>query len=375
MKYKKLTALLLGLCIIYIVLLSARMWYVDPLHLFHKPYVCQDSIFSNMRFSNAGIIKKYEFDNIILGSSMLENTSAKEASDVFGGKFFNLSMSGSSFYERSIVLDYAFRHKKINKIIYSLDASLLIFEIIRDNKTRYHPELYSFLYDDNSLNDFKAYANNKFLKEVFKFECTKTDIDRPTAWYNGRAQQIFGSFDNWIKYPKLVEQDLPEIIKAVDNIKNNNIQQPADLTEEINNAKKYIDDYLLSFVKQHPETEFYVFMPPYSRIQNAIQAKTQYNDFIFTKESLRHVVKASSQYKNLKIYAWGNSDYPDDIGNFSDLYHYSEKFNSLMLYYMAENKGLLTPDNFDAYYDEFEKKSLAFDLMPYYEQIQNAFAK
>ena len=39
MKYKKLTALLLGLCITYIALLSARMWYVDPLHLFHKPYV------------------------------------------------------------------------------------------------------------------------------------------------------------------------------------------------------------------------------------------------------------------------------------------------------------------------------------------------
>ena len=38
---------------------------------------------------------------------------------------------------------------------------------------------------------------------------------------------------------------------------------------------------------------------------------------------------------------------------------------------MAQDIGLLTPENFDEYYNEFEQKSLQFDLMPYYEQIKN----
>ena len=74
-----------------------------------------------MRQQAAGIINNYEFDSIILGTSMLENTSAKEAGEKLGGKFMNISLSGSNFYERSFVLEYALRKKEIKKIIYSLD--------------------------------------------------------------------------------------------------------------------------------------------------------------------------------------------------------------------------------------------------------------
>jgi hypothetical protein len=50
-----------------------------------------------MRQQAAGIINNYEFDSIILGTSMLENTSAKEAGEKLGGKFMNISLSGSNF--------------------------------------------------------------------------------------------------------------------------------------------------------------------------------------------------------------------------------------------------------------------------------------
>ena len=52
---------------------------------------------ANMRQQAAGIINNYEFDSIILGTSMLENTSAKEADEKLGSKFMNISLSGSNF--------------------------------------------------------------------------------------------------------------------------------------------------------------------------------------------------------------------------------------------------------------------------------------
>lgn len=65
-----------------------------------------------MRQQAAGIINNYDFDSAILGTSMLVNTSAKEANEILGGRFFNISMQASNFYERSFVLQYAIDKKK-----------------------------------------------------------------------------------------------------------------------------------------------------------------------------------------------------------------------------------------------------------------------
>lgn len=368
MKYKKFTILFFVLCIIYTAIIAARLWYIDPLHLFHKPYVCKDSLFKNQRFSNSLIIREYDFDGIIIGTSMLENTSANEASDILGGKFMNLAMSGSTFSERKIVLNHAFKHKKINQVVYSLDP-LTILAAARQIPDYYDPDLFSFLYDENKFNDVKAYLNAAFMKRIFKYKCNKNSIDRPNAWMTPKDQTMYG-FEAWANRQANLKEDITEILDAVDDIKNNHTQKPTDLTKEIDIARKYIDDNVLIFVKQHPETEFHMFIPPYARMYNAIKVQARYNDFIIAKESLRYLVSQTQKYKNLKIYGWGDTDYPDDTNNYKDLKHYHHDFNTLMLYYIAQNNGRLTPDNFDAYYDEFEKKSQAFDLMPFYQRLK-----
>ena len=83
------------------------------------------------------------------------------------------------------------------------------------------------------------------------------------------------------------------------------------------------------------------------------------------------MVKQSENHKNLKIYAWDDTDYPDNIANYKDLAHYSHKFNSQMLLYLKDDTGLLTPQNFDEYYEKFERKSREFDIMPYFEKIKD----
>ena len=372
MKYKKFTFLFFFLCFLYITPFFARIWYVDPLHLFHKPYVCKESIFDNMRLSNAGLIKHYDFNNIILGSSMLENTSANEASQILGGKFINLSMAGSFFYERSFVLDFTLKNKKISKVVYSLDDKNILSPTYRH--TDYDPELFSFLYDNNPFNDYKIYLTDEFLEQIFRKEnCIKSDIDRPKAWFKYRGfTATMGGFDKWIMYKNnnLMPRSLSAIVTAVENIKNNDTQQLLNTEKRINEATQYIDDNILKFVIKNPDIEFLLFIPPYSRLNNAIDAQAKREDFIVYRESIRYLVEESKQYKNIKVYAWGNTAYPDNIANYRDLHHYAKEFNSLMLHYMAQDIGLLTPENFDEYYNEFEQKSLQFDLVPFYEKIK-----
>ncbi|MDA3055038.1 MULTISPECIES: hypothetical protein [unclassified Campylobacter] len=375
MQSKKFVFIFFGFSFFMIFAFLFVIWYRDPLRLYHKPYSCKNEIWSSMRLSAAGLIKHHDFDSLIFGTSMLENTSAKEANANLGGKFMNLSLSGSDFYERALILDFAFRHKNFKKIIYSLDT----IKFLNQDKGQEYYTLseFNFLYDEDIFNDIKVYFTDEFLKKIFKlgkkYQCQNSDFDRPNAWFKNESDSVrFGGFENWIKNKDHwhIKDNFKDIKNAVSNMKSGENQSLENLQTQILNSKKYIDDYLLKFVKNKPDTEFLVFLPPYSRIHNAIEFHTKKQDFLVTKEVLRYLVEQSQIYKNLKIYAWGDTDYPDNIANYKDLTHYSHKFNSQMLLYLKDGTGLLTPENFDAYYEKFEQKSREFDLMPYYEKIK-----
>ena len=376
MQSKKFVFIFFGFSFFMIFAFLFVIWYRDPLHLYHKPYSYKDEIFGNMRIESAGLIKHHDFDSLIFGSSMLENTSAAEANANLGGKFMNLSLSGSDFYERALILDFAFRHKNFKKIIYSLDTIKFLNQ--EKGHENYAFSEFDFLYDKDPFNDIKVYFTDEFLKKIFKFgkkyQCKNSNFDRPKAWFKSKNHSVrFGGFENWLKYKDdwQIKDSFKDIKNAVSKIKNGKIQSLENLDEQILKSKNYVDEYILKFVSQNPQTEFYIVLPPYSRIHNAIEFHTKKRDFLVTKEVLRYLVEQSQIYKNLKIYAWGDTDYPDDIANYKDLTHYSHKFNSQMLEYLRDGVGLLTPQNFDKYYAKFERKSREFDLMPYYEKIKD----
>lgn len=349
-----------------------RIWYVDPLHLWHKPFVCEEEIFPNMRFAAAGIIRNYDFDSVLLGTSMLENTSAKEAGEVLGGKFFNLSISGSRFIVRKLVLRHLFKHKKLKKVIYSLDA-----HIEPDNglKGAYPITRFDFLYDKNLFNDLSVYINDKFIKNIFTLnkKCKKSDFDRPKAWYKLKElTNRFGGFQNWIKnkQDKQISDALKFIKGKIKIIKTGKKPYYVLLNGQLAASETYFYDCFLSFVQNNPQTEFILVIPPYSTLKHALDIRTG-DVFVTFKEFVRYLIEQSAKYPNLKVYAWGDMDFTDDIANYKDLTHYHEKINSQMLVWIRDGVGLLTPENFDDYYERFEKKVREYDYMQFYEQIKD----
>lgn len=74
----------------------------------------------------------------------------------------------------------------------------------------------------------------------------------------------------------------------------------------------------------------------------------------------------------LKIYGFNNLNFTDDIANYKDLTHYSEKINSLMLKMISNKKGLLTPQNVNNYIEKVSLKAKNFNIEPYVNQVQKA---
>lgn len=367
MQYKVIVMTFILTVLVVSLFFFGVLFYNDPLKIFHKPWKYEKYLQRNMRSQAAGIINNWEYDSIILGTSMLENTSAKEASDTLGGKFINISLSGSDFFERSIVLSYALKKKQIRKVIYSLDDEGLVEA--RKSAPSYRLEKWAYLYDNNPFNDFKVYINNSFIKCLFstssKKQCMgfRVDLDRPNAWYKWRKDK-FGGVDNWFKQkltPRIV-QYLEPISTAIHEKINSDVVMDKQLYHHIKMLHNYLDSYLLALVKQYPQTEFIFILPPYSMAKYAIDAQHHAPLFYRYKEAIQYLVQQSSNYANMNIYAWGNEDFVRQLENYKDLRHYHVRQNTWMLKQIKSHDGLLTPQNVELYISEFTKYALEYNL-------------
>lgn len=358
MKSKTLVITFLTSSLLLGAIFFATLYVYDPLKIFHKPWIYKEYLQHNMRQQAAGIINNFEFDSIILGTSMSENTSSKEASKLLGGRFINISIAGSDFFERAIVLNYVLKKKNIKKVLYSLDSfGGLVYP--RKGHPAYHLNDWSYLYDNNPLNDFRAYINNRYLKCLFsissKKKCMgkKVDFDKPNSWEHVHSSLIrFGGLNNWNA------RTFNVILKET----NQTIKDDKNLKKLILKSHQYIDNTLIKFVEKYPDTEFILFLPPHSRIKYAIKAQYNIPYFERYKANIRYLVNKSNHYSNLKIYGWGNNSFADHIENYRDLNHYASKINSFMLKAISKEEGLLTNNNIDNYLDDFTKKAVKYNL-------------
>lgn len=83
--YKIRILIFLLLVFLLIVASSFLIYIFDPYQIFHKSYFYKDKAYDKTIYQDAGIINNYDFDSIIIGSSMLENVSSDEASKRIGG--------------------------------------------------------------------------------------------------------------------------------------------------------------------------------------------------------------------------------------------------------------------------------------------------
>ena len=375
--FKKSIKIYFFVIIIIPSLLFSYIYYYDSMQIFHKSYIQQElHLHGNMRQQAAGIINNFEFDSIIIGTSMLENTSSFEASKLLGGNFVNISLSGSDFYERNFVLSYALNKKNIKNVIYSLDNVYIGQN--KDNKN-YSIETFDYLYDSNALNDFKIYWNEKFFNCILNFSkepaCigNKKTLEYPNVWFTNKGHSDrFGGLNNWFKAKNnsQIKGAFSSIVSTSEKIKKGEKISLDGIEEKITKSKQYIDEYLLDNVKKYSDTKFIFVFPPYSRMLYAQWKQYNQPNYEIHKEIIKYLVQQSVLYKNLEIYGYEDKDFLDDIANYKDLSHYHQWVNSMMLQSFKNKTELLTIQNVDNYINIAEDKAQNYNIFEISDKIE-----
>ena len=374
---KYLSKIALYLLLIFAIDISLA-FLNDPYMLFHKPWVHEKYYFKDMRSQAAGIINTHEFDSIILGTSMAQNFSAKEASTEFEANFVNLSIPGGYLSEREILLKYALNKKNIKNVIITLD----VFGEYGKYRSDILVDSYSYLYDKFSYNDIKLYLGFKKAvymfcgNLVFKNDCpfTVKSINETTEWYSNTINsRRFGGLQNWIKYSN--EPQVKEALKAIIFLINSN-QIPIDqerILNSIENDERVFNNYVLSYIDENLETNFYLFFPPYHRIKHSLWQKYDPSQYIIYKKRIELVVSLLENRSNVQIFGFDNFSFVDDISNYKDTRHYHPIYNSKILKWMKSGHGELKTDNLDDYFQQLDDKASEYNLQNFVNQVKIGF--
>lgn len=160
MESKKFFRLLIFGIIFILGLIMSIMIVVDPFFHYHKPLKFLNYRLGNQRYINDGIVRHFDYNGIITGTSMTENFKASQFNKLFNINSIKVPFSGGSYKEINENLERALkRNDNIKIILRGLDYEKIISDV---NMMRYdnYP---TYLYDNNIFNDYKYLLNKDLI--------------------------------------------------------------------------------------------------------------------------------------------------------------------------------------------------------------------
>ena len=318
--------LLLGLGTVTII--------VDPYFHYHTPLSFLEYPIDNERYQNDGILKHFQYDAIITGSSMTQNFKASEFDKIFQVNSVKVPFSGASYKEINENLERAVAaNSEIKIILRGLDYHALLFD---KDKMRYELDFYPvYLYDNFLCNDVKYILNKTIL-----FEDTIGVMEYSKS---GRKTTSFDIYGNWMEGRRFGKEALDEVYERPEKSDN------AEMNEkDRERLRGNLRQNITQLAEQNPQIEFYLFFTPYS---------IYYWDQINQEGTLRKQLEAEKitienllEYDNIHLFSFFDEfEMICNLDNYKDTLHYSESINSQILVWMHNGEHLLTKENYESY--------------------------
>lgn len=350
MQVKKWVLVTLGIYAGILVIVGTLTVVIDPLFLYHAPLKGVSYSGDSGVYRVGGIVKNLDYDTIIAGSSMTLNFNTHEADELFGAHSVRVTLLGEGYKRVNDILKMAFdANPDIKRVIWGIDSTGFISgpEWIGEGT---YPE---YLYDKNPFNDVEYI----FSMEMFSKWTFPTIVRTITGAGDGEQELFSDGFNT------KGETGAKEVLAAY--------ERPDKKTKEISEeetrelfalCEQNLSQNVLKTVQDHPDVDFYLFIPPYSICwwDSLNQSGTE---VLKRRIDLQQfAIEKMLSYDNVKLFAFFNNY--DLIGNldyYVDETHYTEEVNSMILKWMKEGEYQLTKDNYRKYINDITEYYCNFD--------------
>lgn len=346
MSHRKFSYVVITFTLVILTVLAILVIVIDPYFHYHAPLKNHTYSIWMERYQNDGIVKHFEYDAIVAGTSMVENFKTSEVDELFQAHAIKVPFAGAEYKEQSDNLRVALKNNKdIKLIVWGLDLN----QLIRDKDADFHG-IYDqgykypwFMIDENPFNDAEYILNKDIVLSCLEVLQNTSRV--------GKGEVM--SFDEAYYW-----NDLYEFGKEIVLSEYNRPESVANTEEKLTDEDKEIilgnvNQNIVELVRENPDTQFYLFIPPYSICwwDNTFRSGL----ISYYVEALKIEMEELLPYNNVSLFAfWNNHEIISDLDRYLDTVHYDGEVNSWILQRMAERDSgyLITQDNYQEYLDD-----------------------
>lgn len=343
MRPGKWTAGFFGIVCSLFMIFSLVVYVVDPFFQFR---VKDHSYMLNGWFVSGGLIENYDYDTLIIGSSMTQNFDMDKFRDKLEVNPLHIGLGGINRVEIQDFMRIAYQVGKADQYYICTDLTAFTDDT---HKSRYP----AYLLRQDMLSrvqyflsyeawfrympvDMALLAANKAgvgLPEKFRY---KMSVDRLGDW---GLEYKFGKdivIDNYINERYAVSQ--------------------VDTTDLYKWMTEHIDWYLDMF--DFDKGEHIFFFPPYSSLYWCdAQEKEYFHAYLMAKQ---YFMKKARERGVHTIYDFQSAVFTMDLDNYKDTTHFAPKINDWMIECFAKEDYMVTDKNMEKLQQNLIKNTQAF---------------
>lgn len=337
--YKKAFRIIATVTLTALSLIVALVVLVDPFFQYHKPLPAFHYVIDNQISQNPGMIKNFDYDSVILGSSMTVNFDTLLFEETMGLHTIKLSVNAAHPLDVSHSLELIRKYNSdVEAVFIGIDP--LNYHADPGSMAYGYPE---YLYDANIFNDAPYLLNGDVLMDyIIKPQIRKTDTPLNQAYwswqYMGYGKEVIR--ENYVT-PSITGVTIPP---------------DSYMENTVFNMENYIEPY----VEEMENTRFVFFFPPYS-ILYWYECMAEGSIPAYMTET-EEIMGRLLEYPNAEIYFFQNDyDYITDLEHYCDYTHYNHDMNDHMTRCFADGRYRLTKENYRDVLQEMQEWLLAFD--------------
>ena len=327
---------------ISVILVGLINYIIDPFQIYRKLtlYPFWYGGIKQERFHIAGLAKNYKYDSIVIGNSMTENFLISDVNKLVPNSI-KFCMLGARAYEIYIVLNYAYRYKKIKNVILGLDIYGLTGDV---KKIRSSIEFPFFLYDNNIFND---------VKYLFSLDVLQESFDTIKKKHSHTKDKILYQYEYMYEWQYLVKKKISN--KQIIDTWHNRLSPYNKKDWSFVKMKKSFSYNILSIIKKHPETKFYIFYPPYSfLVYKEWKEQGVLKDVLMLK---KYIFDSLNSYNNVELYDFQvTKNIVFNLNNYKDSQHFYHSISSWIIKQMINKKYKVTKDNINSYINTLKEE-------------------
>lgn len=317
-------------CISALLLILLAMVIVDPYFHYHGKIPGISYRLYYERYINSGIVKNFEYDTIITGSSMNQNFKTSQLDELWGTNSVKVPFSGAAFQEVMQNLKRAFASdNEIKYVLWGLDYNGLL----RDWYHKAYDSYPEYLYDDNIWNDVSYVWNKELIFQGLIHNLLMTlQGEKSTTFDEYGSWDVGSGWDTISKTYQRSEEILPMQTELTEN--------------EVYIVRRNIGDNIVDLAKANPEVQFVLFYTPYS----ALYWESIYRDGTLLRQLQCEKIATEMMLERENIHLFSftrETDITGNLENYRDIEHYTAQINEKILQWITEGKGRITKENYE----------------------------